>query len=327
MERLNINIKKLNLIAKAESLRNYAIIFIFIFLILFFGLASPNFLKYENLFIIARQVTMLGITAVGMSFVMISGGIDLSVGSVLSLVSVVCSKLMVEAGLHPAIAVFLTLIMCVIIGLINGLFINELKIPPLIVTLGTMTIIRGFSYILSNGRHIWGFPETFRVLGQGYIGPVPIPVIVTLVIFIIGIFLLNRTAFGRWTYGIGDNEEATHLSGINVKRMKYSLYMFSSTLAGIAGLVLLSRMGSGQPKVGTGFELEVVTAVVLGGISVYGGEGKLRNALFGVLIIGTLENGMILLNVSDYFQQVIIGLVLLVAVGFDNKVSGRLKKN
>ena len=270
---------------------------------------------------------MLGITAVGMTFVMIAGGIDLSVGSVLSLVSVVCAKLMVEVGLHPIIAVLLTLMMCVFIGVINGFFINKLKIPSLIVTLGTMTIIRGISYILSSGRHIWGFSESFRILGQGYLGPVPIPVIVTIFIFLLGGYLLNRTAFGRWTYGIGDNEEATRLSGINVQKMKYLLYILSSSLAGIAGLVLLSRMGSGQPKVGTGFELEVVTAVVLGGISVYGGEGKLRNAIFGVLIIGILENGMILLNVSDYFQQVILGLVLLGAVGFDNKMSGRLKQD
>jgi ribose transport system permease protein len=326
MDKALKNIKKVIANAKPDSLRNYAIIFIFVFLIIFFGIASPHFIKYDNLFIIARQVTMLGITAVGMTFVMISGGIDLSVGSVLSLVSVVCAKLMVEVGLHPIIAVLLALIMCVLIGATNGFFINKLNIPPMIVTLGTMTVIRGISYILCDGRHIWGFPEGFRFLGQGYLGPVPIPVIVTIIIFIVGAFLLNRTAFGRWTYGLGDNEEATRLSGINVKKMKYLLYILSSTLAGIAGLVLLSRMGSGQPKVGTGFELEVVTAVALGGVSVYGGEGKLRNAIFGVLIIGILENGMILLNVSDYFQQVIIGLVLLAAVGFDNKMSGRLNK-
>jgi len=312
---------------QVNSLRNYAIALVFILLLAFFSITSSNFFRAENLFNVARQVAMLGISAVGMTFVMLAGGIDLSIGSLLSLVSVVCSKLMVEIGLNPISATLLTLVMCTLIGLFNAFMVNSVNIPALITTLGTMTIIRGTSYVLSSGRHIWGFSDAFRVIGQGYLGSIPIPVIIMIAVFIFGWFYLNRTPFGRWTYGIGNNEEATRLSGIDIKKMKYLLYTLSSLLTGIAGIILLSRMGSGQPKVGTGYELEVVTAVVLGGVSIFGGEGKLFGVLFGVLIIGVLENGMILLNVSDYYQQIIIGLVLLAAVGFDNKLSGRIKKN
>lgn len=319
------NLKKIRLPVTASSLRSYAISLVFIILVLVFSLVSSTFFRAENLFNVARQVAMLGISAVGMTFVILSGGIDLSVGSLLSLVSVVCAKFMVEVGLNPFSAVLLTLLMCCGMGALNAFFINEVNIPPLITTLGTMTVIRGTSYVLSTGRHIWGFPDQFRVIGQGYLGPIPIPVIITGLVFIFGWVFLSRTPFGRWTYGIGNNEEATRLSGINIKKMKYLLYILSSLLTGIAGIILLSRMSSGQPKVGTGYELEVVTAVVLGGVSIFGGEGRLLGVLFGVLIIGVLENGMILLNVSDYYQQIILGLVLLVAVGFDNKISGRLK--
>jgi len=324
-KRSKINFKKLNLSITASSLRSYAISLVFLMLLLVFSLTSSTFFRAENLFNVTRQVAMLGISAVGMTFVILAGGIDLSVGSLLSLVSVVCAKLMVEVGLNPGMAVFLTLLMSCGVGALNAFFINEINVPPLITTLGTMTILRGASYVLSTGRHIWGFPDQFRIIGQGYLGPIPIPVILMGLIFIFGWVFLSRTPFGRWTYGIGNNEEATRLSGINVKKMKYLLYILSSLLTGIAGIILLSRMSSGQPKVGTGYELEVVTAVVLGGVSIFGGQGKLLGVLFGVLIIGVLENGMILVNISDYYQQIILGFVLLAAVGFDNKVSGRLK--
>lgn len=319
--------KFLGLKMKANSLRNYAIAFVFLVLLIFFSIVSSNFFQSDNLFNVARQVSMLGISAVGMTFVIIANGIDLSIGSLLSLVSVVCAKLMVESGMNPVNSILLTLVMCGFIGAINAFFITQINIPPLITTLGTMTIIRGVSYVLSDGRHIWGFSDKFRIIGQGYVGPIPIPVIIMIVIFLFGWIYLNKTPFGRWTYGIGNNEEATRLSGIDVKKMKYLLYILSSILTGIAGIILLSRMGSGQPKVGSGYELEVVTAVVLGGVSIFGGEGKLLGVFFGVLIIGVLQNGMILVNISDYYQQIIIGLVLLVAVGFDNKLSGRIKNN
>ena len=319
--------KKMKLNSKLNYIQSYAITIVFLVLFLFFSITSRTFCTVDNLFNVARQVAMLGISAVGMAFVILSGGIDLSVGSLLSLVSVVCAKFMVDLGLNPFAAVLMVLLLSCLIGLFNAFFIIEINIPPLITTLGTMTILRGTSYVLSDGKHIWGFPDSFRIIGQGYVFSIPIPLLIMSGIFIFGWLFLYKTPYGRWTYGIGNNEEATRLSGINVKKVKYIIYMLSSLFSGLAGVVLLSRMGSGQPKVGTGYEMEVVTAVVLGGVSIFGGEGKLFGVLFGVLIIGVLENGMILLNVSDYYQQIILGFVLLLAVGFDNKVSGRLKRN
>jgi len=306
-----------------DAIRKYGIALILILLTIIFAISSPVFFTIENLFNVLRQISMLGISAVGMIFVILTGGIDLSVGSLMSLTNVICAKLMVESGLPPLLAISITLLISCLVGIVNAFFINEMDIPPLITTLGTMTIIRGLSYVLSGGRHIWGFPEGFKLLGQGHIGIIPIPVIIMFLIFIVGWIILYKTTYGRRIYGIGGNEEATRLSGINIKKIKYLVYMSCSLLTGLAGIIMLSRLNTGQPKIGGGYELEVVTAVVLGGVSIFGGVGKLSGVLFGVLIIGILSNGMILLNIMDYYQQIILGLVLLAAVGFDNKISKR----
>jgi ribose transport system permease protein len=310
---------------RLKFLRQYGIIVVLIVLVIFFSITTNAFLKTENLFNITRQVAMLGISAVGMSFVIITSGIDLSVGSLISLSNILCAKLMVEGGVHPVMAVFITLLLSCIVGLVNGAFVNLANIPPLITTLGMMTTLRGISYVLCNGYPIWGFTEKFRVLGQGYVGPIPIPVIIMILIFILGWMFLNKTIYGRYVYGIGGNEEASRLSGINVKNMKYLVYVLCSFLTGVAGMIMLSRMNTGQPKVGGGFELEVITAVVLGGVSIFGGQGKLIGVLIGVLILGVLGNGMIIMNISEYWQQVVRGLVLLAAVGFDNLSSRNLR--
>jgi ribose transport system permease protein len=189
--------------------------------------------------------------------------------------------------------------------------------PPLIVTLCSMTILEGLAYIASKGIPIFGFPESFAVIGQGYVGVVPIPVIIMIVILGIGFFILNFTYFGRYFYAVGGNEEASLLSGINVKMVKYLAYTLSGLFAGIAGIVMLSRTNSGQPLAGKGFEFDVLTAAVLGGVSVNGGYGKISNVVAGVFIIGVLSNGMVLLNISQYVQMVTKGLVLFAAVAFD----------
>ena len=299
-------------------LRQYGIIVVLVILIIFFSVTTRSFLQTENLWNVTRQVAMLGISAVGMSCVILTAGIDLSVGSVMSLTNIFCATLMVKLGVHPVIAVFCTLILAVLVGFINGIFINEFKVPPLITTLGTMTTLRGLSYVLCGGMPIFGFPDQFRILGQGYLGKIPIPVIIMLGIFILGWTFLNKIRYGRYIYGLGGNEEAVRLSGINVKYMKYMVYMLSAFLTGIASIIMLSRINTGQPKIGTGFEMEVITAVVLGGVSIFGGQGKLFSVFIGVLIMGVLANGMILLNVSEYYQMVTRGAVLLAAVVFDN---------
>lgn len=299
------------------GLKKYGIFAVLLLLIIIFSVASKAFLVPSNLFNVARQISMLGIAAVGMAFVLLLGGIDLSIGSVITLVNIVAAWLMVKANVDPVLAALIALAMSASIGFINGWIIANIKMPPLIVTLCAMTILEGVAYIICGGLPIFGFPKAFTVLGQGYIGLIPIPVIIMIVIFVIGSFILNKTFFGRYFYAVGSNEEAANLSGINVKRVKYLVYTLSGLFAGIAGIVLLSRTNSGQALAGKGFEFDVLTAVVLGGVSVNGGSGKISNVVAGVLIIGVLSNGLVLLNVSQYVQMVTKGLVLLFAVGFD----------
>jgi ribose transport system permease protein len=203
------------------------------------------------------------------------------------------------------------------VGFVNGWIIATIKMPPLIVTLASMTMLEGLAFIISGGIPIFGFPRSFSVIGQGYLGPVPIPVIIMVSILATGAFILNETFFGRWFYAVGGNEEAANLSGINVKWVKCLVYTLSGFFAGIAGIVMLSHTNSGQALVGKGFEFDVLTAVVLGGVSVNGGSGKIANVVAGVLILGVLSNGMVLMNITQYSQMVIKGAVLLVAVGFD----------
>lgn len=309
-----------------DNLKKYGIYIVLLLLVVFFSLTSSAFLVPSNLFNVARQVSMLGIAAVGMSFVLLLGGIDLSIGSQITLVNIVAAWLMVNGHLNPFTACLIALIMSSGIGFINGWVTATFQMPPLIVTLGSMTIIEGIAYLICKGIPIFGFSKSFSVIGQGYIGPIPIPVIITVVILGLGSFILNKTFFGRYFYAVGGNEEAANLSGINVKKVKYLVYTLSGLFAGIAGIVMLSRTNSGQALAGKGFEFDVLTAVVLGGVSITGGYGKISNVIAGVLIIGVLSNGLVLLNVSQYVQMITKGLVLVVAVAFDSVQKNRLGK-
>lgn len=301
----------------ADSLRKYGMYVVLLLLAAFFAATSDAFLVPANLFNVARQVSMLGIAAVGMAFVLLLGGIDLSIGSQVSVVNIVAAWLMVHGHQNPIVACLAALTVSSFVGFLNGWTIANIRMPPLIVTLCSMTILEGLAYIISGGIPIFGFPKAFSVIGQGYVGPVPVPVIIMIVILAIGSFILEKTYFGRYFYAVGGSEEAAHLSGINVKRVKYLVYTLSGLFAGIAGIVMLSRTNSGQALAGKGFEFDVLTAVVLGGVSVNGGQGKISNVVAGVLILGVLGNGLVLLNVSQYVQMVTKGAVLLAAVGFD----------
>lgn len=304
--------------AKAIDFAKQNGIYIVLFaLIGFFSFATENFLVSNNLMNVARQVSMLGIAAVGFAFVLLLGGIDLSVGSVITLVNVVCGWFMVNAGMNPVLAICITLAMATMIGFANGWIIANIQMPPLIVTLAMMIIIEGVAFLISKGLPIYGFPESFAVIGQGYVGPIPIPVIITIVVLAIGAFILNKTYFGRYFYAVGGNEEAAKLSGIKVKNVKYLVYSLSGFFAGVAGIVILSRTNSATVTAGKMLELEILTACVLGGVSVTGGVGRISNIIAGVLILGVLSNGMVLMNVSEFTQMVIKGSVLLVAVAFD----------
>jgi len=308
-----------------SQIKSKAIWLVLVVLVITFAAANNRFLSSNNLFTVARQVSMYGIASIGMTFVILIGGIDLSTGSIITIVNVVCAYLMVKMGFSMVTAILCALLMASVIGLINGLMVAQFKMPAIIATFATQIIFEGAAYLLSGGTPIFGFDARFKVIGQGYVGPVPVPVIIMAVCFLIGGFILNKTYFGRYFYAVGGNEEASKLSGISVKAIKTLIYSLSGLFAGLAGIVMLSRTSSAQPTAGKGFEFDVITCVVLGGVSVNGGYGKISNVVAGVLIIGVLTNGMVLMNVSTYMQMVIKGLVLILAVGFDSMQSKQSK--
>lgn len=289
--------------------------------VLLLALASHGtFISGNNLINILRQVSYYGIASVGMTFVILTGGIDLSVGSVITLVNMVCAYVMVNMGFSMWIAIPAALVISALVGTLNGFMVSRVKMPALIATFISQIVIEGLAYLMTNGRPISGFLETNPGIGffaRWTVAGIPVAAILMAVCFIIGWFILNHTYFGRYIYAIGGNEDASRLSGISVNGMKYLVYILSALFAGLAGIVLLSRSGSAQATVGKGFEFDVITCVVLGGISVKGGVGRISGVIAGTLIIGALANGMILLNISEYMQMVIKGLVLAAAVGFD----------
>jgi len=284
----------------------YGIVVVLIALVVFFSIISPQFLKMNNIFNILR----------GMTMVLLTGGIDLTAGSVIGVGSVLTAALIL-AGMPTVPAVIVVLLISAGIGMINGFFINAMNIPPLITTLGLMTSLRGVAYLITGGLPIFGFKSGITALGKGYFLGIPLPVVLMAGVFLVGILFLEKTRYGRYIYGVGGNEEASILSGINVKQVRYIVYSISGMLCGLAGIVLLARINSGQPNAGTGYEMDIITAVVLGGVSISGGEGRLPLVVIGVLIMGVLTNGMILMNIQEYVQWVVKGLVLVAAVGFD----------
>lgn len=298
--------------------KDKAIWVVFMVLFIGFSISNPRFLSSNNLFTIARQVSMLGIASIGMTFVILIAGIDLSVGSVITFVNIITAYFMVKMGFGMVPAVILSLIVATLVGMLNGFLISTIGISAIIATFTTQIVFRGASYLISGGTPIYGFDERFKVIGQGYLGPVPVPVIIMILCFALGSFILNKSYFGRYFYAVGGNEEASKLSGIRVNYTKYLVYALSGLFAGLAGVVMLSRTNSAQPTAGLGYEFDVITCVVLGGVSISGGFGKMSNVVAGVLIIGILTNGMVLLNVSTYMQMVVKGIVLALAVGFDS---------
>ncbi len=301
----------------------YGILGALIALIVFFSIASDSFLTTVNIMNVLRQVAIIGMCSVGMTFVILTGGIDLSVGSVIG-VSAVSAAALMASGVHPVFACLAALLIGIVIGLVNGVLINELEMFPMIATLGMMTSLRGVAYLITGGRPVYGIPKSFLFLGQGYVSYFPVPVIIMIVVFIFGFIVLNKTVFGRTVYGTGGNQEASRLSGVSVKKVKYKIYAIEGLLAAAAGIILLSRVNSGQPGAGQSYEMDIITACVLGGVSINGGEGKIGGVLIGVLIMGVLTNGMILLNVNEFWQWVVKGAVLILAVAID-KVSQKYK--
>lgn len=284
------------------------------------GLAvlSPDFLTMGNLLNVMRQVSINALIAFGMTLVILLGGIDLSVGSILALSSVTIATL-IQSGLDPLLATLLGVLAGAAMGFANGLVISKGKVAPFIATLASMTILRGLSLVVSGGSPITGFnSDLFSLLGGGYVaGLIPVPVVWMLVMFGLFAFLLKKTVFGRHVYATGGNEEAARLSGVKVDRIKVWVYTLSGAMSAMAGVILTSRLNSAQPTAGTGYELDAIAAVVLGGTSLTGGRGWIFGTLMGALLIGVLNNGLNLLGVSSFYQQVIKGVVILLAVLLD----------
>lgn len=297
--------------------RNLGILMGLFLMCLALSIVSPSFLNKNNIINVLRQISSNGMLAFGMTFAIIIGGIDLSVGSVLALGGTLAAGLTVNSGIPVPYAVAAGCILGAGIGFFNGFVISRTGIPPFIVTLATMQIARGAAYVYSNGKPIRTTEPSFISIGTNSLGFIPLPVIYMIIAFIILLVLLNRTKFGRYVYALGGNREAALYSGINIKQVIVIVHTIIGLLASFTGIVLCSRMYSGQPTIGTGFEMDAIAAVVLGGTSMAGGTGTLGGTLIGILIIGVLNNGLNLLNINSFWQLILKGCVILLAVYID----------
>jgi len=298
--------------------KKYAIILVLFGIMLLFSLMTPYFFTLQNLTNVFIQQSYVVIAAVGLSFVMISGGMDLSIGYQMSLVGVVVAVFMKWMNIPIPIAIGAGILLGIGLGLINGFAAIKLKVHPLIITLGTMTAFQGISYKVSKQSVILNLDPEFKFIGQGYImNIIPFSVILMFIILIIASFILNKTYLGRYIYAIGGNEEAARLAGINVEKIKMIVFAICGLFVSIAAIVLFARSGSASSTTGPGTEFTAMTAAVLGGVSFKGGEGKIWGLFTGVLILGVLSNGMQLIGMGTYDQYIVKGLVLLAAVGFD----------
>lgn len=280
---------------------------------------SDNFMTYANILNLLRQVSVNIFIAFAMTFVILTGGIDLSVGSTLALTSALTAGL-ITSGMNPFVCLILGLLIGGLLGLINGVFISMGNLAPFIVTLATMSIYRGFTLVYTNGNPITGVAKEgiFKFLGRGSVLGIPFPIIIMIIIFVILYIFLHRTPFGRKIFATGGNEKAALISGISINKIKIFVYTISGVLSAISGLILMSRLNSAQPTSGVGAEMDAIAAVVLGGTSMVGGKGSLYGTLVGALIIGVLNNGLNIIGVSSFYQQVAKGVVILLAVLLDS---------
>ena len=300
-----------------ENLGNIiALVVLCIFLTLFPG-TSQSFPTLKNVFNVLRQISINLLLACGMTMVIILGGIDLSVGSTIALSGVLAAGCVSRYNMSIPLAMLIGVLIGLVIGLFNGMVISKTTIPPFIVTLATMNIARGLSGVYTGGSPVRVVSKQWQWIGAGYLWIFPVPVIIMLIIFIISILIMNRTKIGRYIYAVGGNALAAKFSGISVSRVKFLVYTYSGLMAGLAGVILASRMYSGQPTAGEGAEMDAIAAVVVGGTSMSGGSGKLGGTLIGALIIGILSNGLNLMNVNSFWQTVVKGVVILLAVFID----------
>lgn len=308
----------------SKALSDYGIGIALIAELILFSQLSQYFFTADNLLNVSLQASITAIIAVGMTFVILTGGIDLSVGSVVALTGIVATSIIKmdifgSSFLSFTISIFAGLGFGLLSGIIAGLFVTKYKVTAFIVTLALMTIWRGTAFVFTDGRPVWGLPEMFSVLGGGRIFGIPISSIIMIILFVIAHIILTSTRFGRYVYAVGGNTEAARLVGIKTNRILIAVYSICGVLAALSGILLASRMNSGQPNAGIMYELDAIAAVVVGGTSLNGGRGTIIGTFFGAMLIAVLRNGLNLLNVNSYIQQVVVGVVILLAVLMDRQ--------
>jgi ribose transport system permease protein len=304
----------------AYYVQDFGAMIALVLLVIGISIISPQFRTVSNFLSLLRQSSINGLISFGMTFVILTGAIDLSVGSLLALSTVLCAG-MITSGVPVGLAMFLSLCIGAVLGFVSGLLITKGRLQPFIGTLITMTVYRGLTMIFTNGKPISNLGDSYllKLIGKGTYFGIPIPVILLFVIFLLFLFLLTKTTFGRRIYATGSNWKSAKLAGVNINRTKIIAYVISGIMSALSGLILLSRLNSAQPTLGIGYELDAIAAVALGGTSMNGGRGKIYGTFIGVLIIAVLNNGLNILGVSSYYQDVIKGLVILIAVLSDRK--------
>ena len=313
-ESVKMNKKKL-----INQINIYRSVLILLVICVFATILSPSFLSVTNLFNVFKQITVAGIVGCGMTFVILTGGIDLSVGSILGLSGVLASGVLASTG-NTAVAVAVSLTVGIACGAVNGFFVSVCGIPPFISTLGMMTLLRGVILVYTKGSPIPIKSDAYKFFGKGSIAGIPVPVIILIIVFLLAHYILTQTSYGRSVYAVGGNREAARLSGIRVKTSEFLVYTLNGLMCGMAGLILTARLGSAQSTSGTGIEMDAIAAVILGGTSLSGGVGFVLPTVVGAMIMGIIDNILTLMNVNPQATNIVKGAVILIAVLVDKKV-------
>lgn len=301
-----------------KFVEKFYILILLIISIIFFAIAAPRFFTVLNLTNILIQNSYLIIATIGISMIMISSGADLSVSYQIGIVSIVLGKLLTKMNVPVAVAIIIALVLGAFLGSVNGFCAIKLKVHPMVATMATMTIYQGIAYVSSNSETYFDFPDAFKKIGQGKIGPIPICVILMIIAVLIGWFMLNKTYFGRYIYSIGGNEEATRLAGVNTMKVRMFIFLVAGLFVGVSAIVLTSRTGSASAGIAADAMFSCFTACILGGISFSGGGGNVLSVIFSVLIIGVLSNGIQMMGGSIYVQYIVKGVLLVGAIAYDN---------
>jgi len=307
-----------NILSVKQFFEKFATMFGLIAVILIFTILKPRFIGVDNVFNLLRQASINGLLALGMTFVVLTGGIDLSVGSILGAAGIFTALIAANPHIPWEVSIIVGLVIGFILGSVNGIVVSVLKVPAFVATLGMLSVARGITYLATDAQPVPGLSESFQVIGGGDVGIVPIPLIILVVAYAICYFLLYRCKYGRYVFAIGGNEKAARISGVKVRTVRWSVYMIAGVLSALAGIVLTSRVSSGLAAAGTGYEVDAIAAVVIGGTSLAGGKGRLWGTVVGVLIIAALNNGLDMLAVSSYWQLIIKGTIIVAAVVMDS---------